>query len=47
MDFKQFTALNGEDTMHRINFSLIAILFFSLSYNLSSDEEIQEGVLKK
>ena len=47
MDFKQFTALNGEDTMHRINFSLIAILFFSLSYNLSSDEERERGGIEE
>lgn len=47
MDFKQFTALNGEDTMHRINFSLIAILFFSLSYNLSSDEEKERGGIEE
>ena len=47
MDFKQFTALNGEDTMHRINFSLIAILFFSLSYNLSSDEEDSRGGIEE
>ncbi len=47
MDFKQFTALNGEDTMHRINFSLIAILFFSLSYNLFSDEEDSRGGIEE